>query len=135
MTPPRFELPIRQRAWVDIAPLVDLVFLLLIFFLVGSRFVKPQIELTLPEAATGQTQSKMTAVLSVTADGRVLLNEKEIPTDSLEAELPRRIKALEITELTLRADRDTPFHLFMKLMDGARKAGIPEFHIEHEVSR
>lgn len=135
MTPARFELPTRQRAWVDIAPLVDLVFLLLIFFLVGSRFVKPQIELTLPEASTGQTETKTAAVLSVTSDGRVLLNEQPIPLHHLDIELPRRIKALQITELTLRADKDTPFYLFVKLMDGARKAGIPEFHIEHEVAR
>ncbi len=135
MSPARFELPVRQRAWVDIAPLVDLVFLLLIFFLVGSRFVKPQIELTLPEASTGQTETKTAAVLSVTSDGRVLLNEQPIPLHHLDIELPRRIQALQITELTLRADKDTPFYLFVKLMDGARKAGIPEFHIEHEVAR
>jgi len=133
MTPVRFELPSKKRAWLDIAPLIDLVFLLLIFFLVGSRFVKPQMELTLPKAFTGQNQSQPTAILSVSSKQEVFLNETKIPIENLDEALPLAIQNLNTNELTLRADKDTPFFLFVQLMDAARKAGIPELHIEHEV--
>ncbi len=125
---PEFE---RERRFIDMAPLVDLTFLLLIFFMVGSRFTEPAIDLALPEARTGKGNDTTGLVLSVARDGRVFLNGQLVPPGELEGRLKRDLDARPDRTITLRADGEIAFQNFIEVMDSVRIAGGRSMNIEH----
>ena len=140
--------------FLDLAPLIDMLFLLLIFLMIGSRFLRPVLDLKLPEAKSPAQADKSGIVLSIDRNANILLDG--IPA-SLE-NLAQRTQSLflgktingktgigktrngktEIEKLgkkyrrgiIIQADRDTPFYLFVKIMEQIRKGGAEKIQIE-----
>ena len=125
----------RARMAIEIAPLVDLVFLLLVFFMVGARFVEPVIDLELAEAASG-TQPDDTGLLVVlNAAGEVRLDGAIVAREGLGERLRPLLVENPERLVTLRADRRVAFADFVAVMDTVRLSGGAKLHIEHEVAR
>ena len=71
----------RKRVGVELnmAPLIDIVFLLLLFFMLSSSFVRPAgIKITLPAARTAQTQPKTALVISISEDSKIYLSGRKV---------------------------------------------------------
>lgn len=134
---PAFAQRERRGSVIDIAPLVDIVFLLLIFFMISSRFLKPVVELELPEAKTADRADRSGVVLSLDASGSVFLDggAAAIDFDDLPGALKAAIEQKNRTDVLLRADGATPFRYFVRVMDEARQAGATTVNIEHEARR
>lgn len=115
---------------IDLAPLIDVVFLLLIFLMVASRFDRTSLmDLTLPQAGMNQKQLDKEHTVSIQSNGTITLNESPVQKQSLKEQLTRTgTKALII-----RADQNTPFKDFVFVMDTAKSAGLKEIKIEHTV--
>ncbi|MCC6221857.1 MAG: biopolymer transporter ExbD [Deltaproteobacteria bacterium] len=115
----RKRLPIE----LDIAPLIDVVFLLLIFFMLTSTMVVPEaIELNLP-ASESATQSESTAVvISVSQSGELLLNDKKTNLDSLQNEV-KTLLSNSTKEITLKSDSKVDIQKIVEVMDKIRLAG------------
>ena len=114
----------RRRVSLDISPLLDVVFLLLIFFLVTTTFMPDaSMELELPESTTA-TQSEVTpTMVTVGEDGGV-----EIDGDSVSIqELERTVAALlpeEREKITVRADARVDYGVIVRIIDALRNAGV-----------
>jgi biopolymer transport protein ExbD len=121
----------RERRLIDMAPMVDLVFLLLIFFMVGSRFTEPALDLVLPEARSGAVQETRELVVTVARDGGVTLNGRPVAPDDLESALRDALKDAAERQVTLRADGRVSFEDFVRVMDEVRLAGGSALNIEH----
>jgi len=109
---------------INIAPLVDVVFLLLIFFAVSTTFLETAgLELTLPASSSSAQGSPQEITIAVSRDGLLYLEGRLIPEDRLATELRVRLAARDEKLVLLRADSETPHGTVVRIMDLARKAG------------
>lgn len=112
---------------VDIAPLIDIVFQQLIYFLLTSSFVlHPGIQVTLPKASTSQQVTASTLVITLTKDHVVYVDEEVMSVD----ELRRTLKgSASRRPVLIRADRHAYVDRLIELWDVCRDAGVREVHI------
>lgn len=120
----RFEGRRRSRRTPGMTPIIDAVFLLLIFFMLTSHFVHEEaIDLELPEAKTGRTGEDL---LQVHLDGqdRILFADQEIQSaGELEELLSSELAQSENKVIRVRGDRSASLEKTVMIMDAARAAG------------
>ncbi len=114
----------------NMTPMIDVVFLLIIFFLVSSHLAKQeaQLELPLPTADSGETPVEANAprvTVNVLADGTIKLAGKVTPANQLQARLTRkREDEGDDLEVRIRTDQTVPFRQFEPIMLACTRAGI-----------
>ncbi len=118
-----FEGRRRISTRLNIAPLIDVVFLLLIFFMLSSHFVtQPGIKITLPSAATAKLHPEEDIIISITEDSNLYLNEKLVTLENLLEQLEIEIIKTEKKTVIIKADEKIDLGLAVKVMDLARQA-------------
>ncbi len=120
-----FELERRRKADtnLNIAPLIDIVFLLLIFFVLSSHFVSPQgFKVKLPAAAGAQTQKNEQVTVFIDKDGNIFLNDSKIKFDQLESLIGSELNRSSSKTVVIKADEDVLLGLAVKVMDIAKEA-------------
>ncbi len=119
----RLEKGRRRKALINVTSLIDVVFLLLIFFVVTSTFLeRPGIDLSLPEAGSSASEVAEVSV-RIAADGGLYVDASPVTPDELTEVLEARLREAGTTEVTLEADRRVPHGRVVAAMDAARKAG------------
>ena len=114
----------------NITPLIDVVFLLIIFFLVASHFIRhEQLEnVELPTATQGRDQQDATSrvVVTVATDRRLRLGAQEASIDEIEKQLLLMAEehGANSTELRIRIDRNLPYSVVEPLLLSAARSGI-----------
>ena len=112
---------------VDIAPLIDVVFQLLLFFMLTSSFIlQPGIRVVLPKAQTSQSITASNLVITLTKDHLVYWDEEVVTLKELRAKLKR---AGGHKPILIRADRHAYIERLIGLWDLCRDAGYHEIHI------
>ncbi len=109
---------------VDMAPLIDMVFILLIFFLVTTSFVKETgIEVNRPNAATASADSKTSILIAIDRENRVFMDHREIDVRAVRANVERALAENPSGIVIVVADRNSSTGVAVKVMDGCRMAG------------
>jgi biopolymer transport protein ExbD len=123
---------------VNLTPLIDVVFLLLIFFMVSTTFDRhAKLKVSLPEATTKATQQQNDPlVLSIDAKGNYFLNEHQVVNQQLGTLKQAILKTLgeknvniKDVSLVLRADANTPHQSVVRAMDAASQLGLTRLSI------
>lgn len=127
-----FIRPKRVSARLDMAPLIDVVFLLLIFFMLTSTFLQPSIPLALPQAAAADEPPPAPVFVSVDESGVVYVNQESVPRAGFAAKLGAVLAGRDDKTVNFRGDRTLPYEIFVALMAEAREAGAVQFNIVHE---
>ena len=124
----------RGGAGPDLTPMIDMVFILLIFFLLTSVFVLPAIDVQLPQAETGVQPEELVLTISIQADGAVYVNKEEVDVENLFYYLSEKAEEYEVNEVFLRADNSLPFGDIVDVLDTTRSAGFDSisFMVEQE---
>ncbi len=117
-----------RKPEVQMSPLIDVIFLLLMFYAVTTQFVPDQrLKLDLPEAKTaeesGQTTRQQTAVVTVANDGSVWINDTEITDQMLEAALKRLVEQNPERAIILKGDREAHYGTIVRVLDILRDVG------------
>ena len=110
---------------VDTGPLNDILFILLMFFLMISTLANPNvIKMSVPRAKS-DTKQKQSVVVSVRADRNLFVGSKSIPHDSLESVLRKYINEKDSIKpaIVINADSTAPFNEIINVMKEARKLG------------
>jgi len=114
------------HAAVEAGALSDILFFLMLFFLIVSTLASPNaIKLLLPKAATGQTVPKQKIELSVTADLRVYLGKREVDKANLETELKNEAAGKENPTVVLKVDKSVTVENLIQVVDACNKAKVP----------
>jgi biopolymer transport protein ExbD len=121
---------IQRGLQFNITPLIDVVFLLIIFFLVASHFIRnEQVEtVNLPLATQGRDEDEVASriVVTVSKDRKLMLGNQEASVDEIERKL--QLIAAEhgptATELRIRADQSVPYSVVEPLLLGAARNGV-----------
>jgi biopolymer transport protein ExbD len=128
--------PDRRHDDVDInlTPLIDVVFLLLIFFMVSTTFDRnARLKVSLPEAsAKMQQQQDNPIVLTIDAKGKYFINDRQVVNttlDTLKAALLKTVGDDREQTLVLRADGNTPHQAVVRAMDAAAQIGLTHLSI------
>ena len=128
MKAPRYK-PSRKFGF-NMTPMIDVVFLLIIFFLVSSHLAQREnrIEVDLPMAASGEDDTPSSSprvTVTVLADGTVLLAGKPIALVDLSARLKsRRLQSGDQVELRIRSDRRALYQIIEPVLSSAAEAGV-----------
>jgi len=110
---------------LEITPLIDCVFLLLVFFMVTTVFKNPaQLKLTLPMAQNPQQLDKRQLICEVDADGNIALNSKMVSMDTFDAYLINEKTTLGVNSLLIKADENAKHGEIIKLMMIAKSVQI-----------
>ena len=129
----------RLRTQLNIAPLIDVVFLLLIFFMLSSQFIsRPGIKVTLPRASTAELHPGKDIIVSIAEDRSLYLNEEEVTLENLLGKLKAKVAESEEKMVIVRADGKIDLCLAVKVMDIAREADarglVISTEMEHQKS-
>jgi biopolymer transport protein ExbD len=141
MTSLEFERHNRSEVRIDMTPLIDMVFLLLIFFVLSSHFVSHQgLKVKLPSAAHAQTQKNEDVTVTIDKDGPILLGGKKVLLEDLKGAIQSGLAGARSKTVVIKADEGVPLGLAVKVMDVAKdaKAGglvISTQAPEREISR
>ncbi len=114
----------RRRPSINLTSLIDVMFLLLIFFMVSSTFREHLgIDITLPHADTAEEQRLDTHEITVTAKGELYFGEQRVDEDGLKKSIVALLTADPEAVLVLRADEGADFGRVLRAIDITRNAG------------
>ena len=130
-----FIRPRKPGLSLDMTPMIDIVFQLLIFFMLSSSFLNPSLKLTLPQAIQQNKQEPERIVLSVDKGGDTYINTQKVPKEALRGRLEDLFSRDPKKVVHLRGDAEMPYKLFVEVMAIARQAGALQVNIVHESSR
>ncbi|MCH8080134.1 MAG: biopolymer transporter ExbD [Proteobacteria bacterium] len=119
----------REELELDITPLIDVVFLLLIFFMVSTTFEHDsELNITLPKASKEIAQAKPDAInVAIDGQSRIFINEKELlnsQISTIKKALYDIASDLGDAPLIISADEETPYQVVIRTMDAARQLGL-----------
>ncbi len=130
-----FERRKKIHTHLDIAPLIDVVFLLLIFFMLSSRFItQTGIKVTLPAATIKEVHPLEKIILYITEDDNIYLNEKRINLSHLLPRLKTELNESLDKSIIIKADEKVNLGLAVKVMDIAKRAGAKNLIISTKIT-
>ncbi len=110
--------------------IADVILLLIIFFLLTSTYVmEPGIRVKLPVAKTAEVVSEKNIIISLTIDGKVFINNKEVSLEEFDIILGDLLKSSKNKVVIIRSDKRLPVSRLVRIMDLARSAGAEKFLI------
>lgn len=120
----------RPRPKLNIAPLIDVVFLLLVFFMLASSFIEPtSIDLSIPQPTDGAPANTEPLVLDVSVSGTVSLNGLALALDQIGPELRGRVGERLDRAVTIRAEATVPVQVLVTVMDRVRNSGLSNIRL------
>ncbi len=121
----------------NIMPLLDVMLLLLIFFLLASVFIQPTLSVDLPQASNSSqdfSHHKQLTIV-VTAAGEIRVNNTPVPLPQLQDHLATAVARNRDIPILVRADKQSVFEHFVAVMDAVKGAGAAELIIETRSSK
>jgi biopolymer transport protein ExbD len=112
-----------ESAGIDMSPLIDCVFILLIFFIVTTTFVdETGVEVDKPQAASSVSLEKNSVLLAITAKGAVVYGGQEIGLGGVQMVVKRMLEKEDIPVI-IQADQNVPSGLLVRVIDEAKLGG------------
>ncbi|HCC68314.1 MAG TPA: hypothetical protein DEP99_00270 [Nitrospiraceae bacterium] len=128
-----FERKRHNHTHMNIAPLVDVVFLLLLFLMLTSHLIQePAIKVRLPESKTAEAKDETIKTVSITKDGKIYFMGKRVDLENLQMVIREDLKDLEKDFLRIKSDRDANVGLLVNVIDEVRLSGVKNFSIVTE---
>lgn len=113
---------------IDLTPIINVFFLLFIFFMFTSSFIfQPGIKVVLPKAVTGEVIQEESIVLIITGDDKLYMNEREVSEEELLSRL--KIMAKNKTALLIKADSKASLGRVVGIWDMCRREGVSQANI------
>ncbi len=117
-----------EKGHLDIAPLIDVIFLLLIFFILTSSFIfQPGIKVNLPKAVTGEVIQKENLILIIDKNNKVYIKDRVMTDEELRSRL--NLAAKEKKPLLIKADRRASLGEVVRIWDLCRQENIKKINI------
>jgi biopolymer transport protein ExbD len=115
---------------LNLTPLIDMVFILLIFFIVTSSFVKESgIEVNRPTAQSAERQERGNIIISVTKTGEIWIDRRKVSLDALRANVERLHAENPEGSVIIAADKESQTGVLVQALDQARLAGVANVSI------
>ena len=114
-----------EEANVDITPMLDVVFIMLIFFIVTATFIKESgIDVDKPEAATAVVQENASILVTINANDKIFIDRRQIDIRSVRSIIERLHAENPEASVVIQADEDSKNDTLVQVMDASRRAGV-----------
>ena len=125
----------KRKPRIEMIPLIDLMFLILVSFVYGVFFMSVHrgVPVTLPLSSTAKIENQLTLTLSIQADGSLFLDKEPVPFENLGETLKLRAAENKETGVLLFADRNLPYQKLYAVLDLIRMAGLSQVSLQAEV--
>lgn len=115
---------------INMTPMLDVVFILLIFFIVTASFVKEAgIEVNRPEAATAVKKERANILVAISDKGDIWINKRKVDVRAVQANIERLKAENPQGTVVIQADQKATTDILIKVMDSARAAGVYDVSI------
>jgi biopolymer transport protein ExbD len=122
-----FKRRLQPKVLLDMVPMIDIVFQLILFFLVSTTFaIMPGISLVLPQASSSEPVAMTKLVVTVKSADEVYINQERVSLDALDSALKRIAdpNKEKISTVIYEADKDVSYGVTIRVMDALRKNGF-----------
>ena len=110
---------------INMTPMLDVVFIMLIFFIVTASFVKEAgIDVNRPEAATAVKKERANILVAISDQGEIWINKRQIDVRAVQANIERLKAENPQGTVVIQADKKATTDVLIKVMDSARAAGV-----------
>ena len=115
---------------VNLTPMLDVVFIMLIFFIVTASFVKESgIDINRPDAKTAEQKAQGNILIAISASGQIWIDKRQVDPRALRANIERLKAENPQGAVVIQADTESKNGMLVKVMDAARLAGIDNVSI------
>ena len=122
-----------EAADIDITPMLDIVFIMLIFFIVTATFVKESgIDVTRPDAETAVKQNRVAILIAIRDNNEIWINRRQIDLASVRANVEKLHAENPQGGAVIQADRQAETGVLVEIMDQVRLAGVGAISIAAE---
>jgi len=130
----KVRLQARKKPRIEMIPLIDLVFLILVSFVYGVFFMSVHrgVSVALPLSSTATIEKQLTLTLSIQSDGALFLDKEPVPFKNLGEALKLRASKSEETGVLLFADKNLPYQKLYAVLDLIRMAGLSQVSLQAE---
>ncbi len=124
-----------EQSEVNMTPMLDVVFIMLIFFIVTASFVKEAgVDVIRPPAVTAESKDKGNILIAITENGQIWIDRRQVDPRSLRASIERLHGENPNGAIVIQADQKSQNHLLIAVMDAAKAAGVNQVAIAAEGS-
>jgi biopolymer transport protein ExbD len=119
---------------VNLTPMLDVVFIMLIFFIVTASFVKESgMDVNRPDAATAVVKPRGNILVAITPTGQIWIDKRQVDPRSVRANIERLYAENPQGAVVIQADTDSKNGLLVTVMDAAKLAGVENISIAAEI--
>ena len=123
-----------EESEVNLTPMLDVVFIMLIFFIVTASFVKESgIEVNRPDAATAEKKERGNILVAISQSNQIWVDKRQVDPRALRANIERLHAENPQGAVVIQADKESKNGLLVQVMDAARLAGVFNVSIAAEV--
>ena len=123
----------QEEAQVDLTSMLDIVFIMLIFFIVTSSFVRESgVEVNRPQAASAVSQSSVGIFIAITAANDIYIDKRNIDIERVQATLAHLLLDKADVSVLIQADEHAYNGTVVKVMDAAKRAGVKNIALAAE---
>jgi biopolymer transport protein ExbD len=124
----------KSESEVNLTPMLDVVFIMLIFFIVTASFVKESgLEISRPGAATATRKERGNILIAIGANDQIWMNRRQVDPRALRANIERMHAENPQGSVIIQADKEAKTGLLVKVMDAARSAGVKSVSLAADI--
>lgn len=129
----RMRTKIQPKQGIDLAPMVDVIFILVTYFLVNATLSRePVLDIVLPKSLFAQKEATQTLQVYIAKNHKIYLDQKEVPLKKLQQELEKIFPQQDQKKVVIKADRKITYEYLVIVMDKLYAAGIKNFKLATE---
>ncbi|AAV82948.1 biopolymer transporter ExbD [Idiomarina loihiensis] len=114
-----------EESAIDMTPMLDVVFIMLIFFIVTASFVKEAgIDVNRPDAATAVQKDRANILIAISESNEIWIDKRQVDVRAVQANIERLYAENPQGSVVIQADQESNTRVLIKVMDAARSAGV-----------
>lgn len=122
-----------DEAGIDMTPMLDIVFIMLIFFIVTASFVKEAgVDVSRPQAASAEQKARASILVAITENDEIWMDKRMIDVRQVGANIERMLAENPKGSVVIQADKNSRNGLLVQVMDAAKLAGVEDVSISAE---
>jgi biopolymer transport protein ExbD len=126
----------QEEANIDMTPMLDVVFIMLIFFIVSTTFVRDEgVEIDRPGAAAGQTQNGQALAISIDKTGLIWMLKESMQVGELKEKLLLELASKEYPSVLIKADKETATGMLINVLDIVKASGVAHVAVATQDSK
>ena len=132
---PKVHSRIQAKQGIELAAMVDVIFILVTYFLVNASLVKdPILDVVLPKSLFAKRDATPTQQIYIASEQKIYLDRKEVPLEQLSVALQKNRDDIyrEAQKIVIKADKKITYEFLVRVMDQLYSAGIEDFKLATE---